>query len=249
MTEALRELAAAFGLLTRLPLWRLPAWPTTPPQTIARGVWAYPVVGATIGAIGALTYALATRLGLPPALAAIWTVAAQILATGALHEDGLADTADGLGGGRTPARKLEIMRDSRIGSFGAIALILSTTARITALAAIADPARVAVVLVLAGSLARAAIIVVLLTTRPARVDGLAANLHPVPFVPAALALVLPAVLLVLLDRPHTLLALAAVALIGFAASRLTYRHVGGFTGDVLGATALFTESIEQAVLF
>ena len=249
MTEALRELAAAFGLLTRLPLWRIPGWPTTPPRNLAHSVWAYPIAGAVIGAIGALTFALANRLGLPPTLAAIWTVAAQILATGALHEDGLADTADGLGGGRTLARKLEIMRDSRIGSFGALALILSTAARITALAAIADPARVALVLVLAGSLARATIIVVLLTTRPARADGLAAGLASLPATPAAIGLAVPVILLVLLDRPHALLTTAIVVAIGFAASRLAKHHVGGFTGDVLGATALVTECVEQAVLF
>ena len=97
-------------LLTRLPLF------TTPHVDPAKCVWAYPIVGATVGAITAAAYAAAAWLGLSPMLASGWTLAVAVLLTGALHEDGLADVADGFGGGATAARKLEIMRDSRIGS-------------------------------------------------------------------------------------------------------------------------------------
>src|ERR1700759_5687818 len=94
------ELAAAFLLLTRLPLAALGRGLPFPEPS--RCVWAYPIVGATVGAIAAAAFLLCSRLGLPPGLAAVWSLAASALATGALHEDGLADTAGGLGGGRPP---------------------------------------------------------------------------------------------------------------------------------------------------
>ncbi|MGY2934738.1 hypothetical protein ACVWZ6_004340 [Bradyrhizobium sp. GM6.1] len=85
---------------------------------VARATWALPVAGLLVGLAGALVYKVASLLGLSPNLAALLALAATALVTGALHEDGLADTADGLGGGRTRERKLEIMRDSRIGTYG-----------------------------------------------------------------------------------------------------------------------------------
>lgn len=104
---------------------------------IARATWALPVAGLLVGLAGALVYKISSRLGLTPNLAALLALATTALITGALHEDGLADTADGLGGGRTRERKLEIMRDSRIGTYGVCALILSFGLRWSALAAIA----------------------------------------------------------------------------------------------------------------
>ncbi|MBV9758851.1 MAG: adenosylcobinamide-GDP ribazoletransferase, partial [Alphaproteobacteria bacterium] len=119
MREVLRDLVRAFALLTRLP---------TPSHrgegAVAGCVWAFPIVGATVGAIGAAAYWLACGVGMKPALAAVLALAAQVVATGGFHEDGLADTADGFGGGTTPAEKLAIMRDSRIGTFGVLALVL-----------------------------------------------------------------------------------------------------------------------------
>ena len=110
-------------LLTRLPM----GWLTTSvgPGRLADAVWAFPVVGAVVGAIGGAVFWFCTRLGMPPGVAAVWTLVSMLLVTGALHEDGLADFADGLGGGRTRERKLAIMRDSRIGTFGGLALMLS----------------------------------------------------------------------------------------------------------------------------
>src|SRR5258707_9364110 len=106
---------------------------------VARASWAFPVAGALVGGAGALTYAIASGIRLPSALAATLALGATLLITGCLHEDGLADTADGLGGGRDRARKLEIMRDSRLGTYGACALMMSLLLRWTALAAMAGP--------------------------------------------------------------------------------------------------------------
>ena len=113
------EVQLALMLLTRLPAGRI-----DPAPTIAAAAWAFPLAGAVVGVLQALVLIAAIGLGLPMAMAAGLALAAGVLATGGLHEDGLADCADGFGGGRSPARKLEIMRDSRIGSYGALALIL-----------------------------------------------------------------------------------------------------------------------------
>src|SRR5271154_843632 len=119
--ERAGELSTSILFLTRLPLPR-----HTPIGGVAVGqsVWAFPVAGVVVGLIGALVYAIAHRLGLPPWPAAGLAVAATIAATGCLHEDGLADTADGFGGGDTTERKLDIMRDRRVGASGVCALPL-----------------------------------------------------------------------------------------------------------------------------
>jgi adenosylcobinamide-GDP ribazoletransferase len=226
--------AAAFMLLTRLPVAGLAE--AVPAR--GAGVWAYPIVGLVVGLIGAAVFWLAARLGLPPAIAAIVAVAATVLTTGALHEDGLADTADGFGGGATVARKLEIMRDSRIGSFGALALMLSIGLRITALAALADSGRVAVALVAAGMLGRGAMVGMMLALPPARPDGMAASLGKVPVMPAAIGIVIAGACVLL---PHGVRALLAAVVAGAAMVWLARRQIGGTTGDVLGATEQVAE--------
>ncbi len=225
------ELAGAFMLLTRLPVARL----SRQEVPAADCVWAYPVVGAAVGAIGAAVFALA-RLGLPPGIAAILAIAATILATGGLHEDGLADTADGFGGGRTTERKLEIMRDSRIGSYGALALMLSLGLRITALATIAEPKAAAFALIAAGTLGRGVMLVPLWRLYPARASGLAAPLAGMTPGAACVGLAVAAAPAILV--PTTLIAaLAAAAIVTW----LARRQIGGYTGDVLGATEQFAE--------
>jgi adenosylcobinamide-GDP ribazoletransferase len=232
------ELVGAFMLLTRLPVARL----SRGEMPAAACVWAYPVVGAVIGSIGAVVFAVA-RLGLPPIIAAILAVTATILATGGLHEDGLADTADGFGGGWTVERKLEIMRDSRIGSYGALALMLSLALRVTALATISEPSAAAYALIAAGALGRGAMLLPLWRLRPARASGLAAPLAamapPAAFIGMALAAA-PAML-----APLTLFAAGAAAAIMIW---LTRRHIGGYTGDVLGATEQLAECAVLTVL-
>jgi adenosylcobinamide-GDP ribazoletransferase len=229
------DLAAAFMLLTRLPVPR-----SAPAQ--GDGSWAYPVVGAAVGLIGAAAYKAAGLIGLPATIAAIVAVGASVLTTGALHEDGLADTADGFGGGATVARKLEIMRDSRIGSFGALALMLSLGLRVAALTALAEPGRVFVALIAAGTLGRGAMIGIMLALPPARPDGLAASLGRVPLAPAVIGLAIAGACVLL---PHGARALLAAIVAGAVMVWLARRQIGGYTGDVLGATE---QVVECAVL-
>ena len=145
------ELQASLTFLTRLRFA-----PVTPAGgAIAQAAWAFPIAGAVVALIGALVYWLAHRVGLPPFPCAALSVAATMLVTGCLHEDGLADTADGFGGGTTREQKLDIMRDSRIGAYGVCALALAIILRVSALASLATPELVVPALFAAHGAARA----------------------------------------------------------------------------------------------
>ncbi|MGH7005460.1 MAG: adenosylcobinamide-GDP ribazoletransferase, partial [Alphaproteobacteria bacterium] len=133
----LGQFGAAWMLLSRLP-WPFPV--PRDPSAIGRGVWAFPILGAILGALGGGVFWLGREIGVPSVVAATIAIGFLALVTGALHEDGLADTADGFGGGRTRERKLAIMRDSRIGAYGVLALALVTLLRIGALAAMSGSA-------------------------------------------------------------------------------------------------------------
>ncbi|MDA8249883.1 MAG: adenosylcobinamide-GDP ribazoletransferase [Rhodospirillales bacterium] len=239
----LRELAGACGLLTRLPVGRWAAGADP-----ARCVWAYPLAGALVGALAAAVYALGRGVGLGAPVAAAWALAALLAVTGALHEDGLADAADALGGGRTVARRLEIMRDSRIGSFGALALVLSTALRLAAVAALA-PGAAAGALIASGALGRAAMLLPLLLLRPARPDGLGTSLARVQGGTAVVGLALgAAVALLLLPERFAVGAVLLAALAGLGAARLAGRLLGGYTGDVFGATSVVAECLVLSLL-
>ena len=162
LRQRLAELAAAFALLTRLPVHRLSLPRVTVP---AEAVWAYPVVGAAVGAIGGAVYWITHSLSCPPALAALCALVAMILATGALHEDGLADFADGLAGD-TKERSLSIMRDHQIGTFGVIALMLSLAMRTTAITLIAEPRAVMAALIAADAASRLSAVLIMAALPP-----------------------------------------------------------------------------------
>jgi len=204
--------------------------------TIARATWALPVAGLVVGLAGAAAYAIASKLGLPPGPSALLAVATTAFITGALHEDGLADTADGLGGGRTRERKLEIMRDSRIGTYGVCALILSFGLRWSALAAIANPWAVALALCSAHAAARAGVPAFMSLVPPARPDGLSASAGSPPGRSVAIAFALGTLALALALGPgKALVGLILLSLAGLMLARLAIRQIGGQTGDILGA--------------
>lgn len=246
MNRPSRELAAAFGQLTRIPLGRFLPHPATVDQAAA--VWAYPVVGLCVGTVSGVVYEVAIRLGMTPLLAAAWGLAANALLTGGLHEDGLADTADGLGGGHTPARRLDIMRDSRIGSYGALALVLALLIRASAIAAIA-PARTLVAFAVAGMLGRAAMVLVMRGIAPARPDGQAASLGMIPRGPARAAGAIAIFgVLVLVRLRLAIWLLLATAVVGLLWSRLLRRAIGGYTGDTLGTVEIFVECLALTMM-
>ena len=177
-TSRLRqELTAAAIFLTRLPV-RFDG--DMPADLHGRALGWYPVIGALIGLCGAVVYARRDRRRVDVDAAALLTLGVQIALTGALHEDGLADVADGFGGGRDKMAKLAIMRDSRVGSYGVLALIFSVGLRWSALVALADPLAVTLALISAGALSRAVVPAVYGWLDPARTDGLAAGLGGPP---------------------------------------------------------------------
>ncbi|OIR09203.1 cobalamin synthase [mine drainage metagenome] len=242
MNALLAQLHLALVFLTRLPL---PPLRSLPEGGLARAMRMFPLAGAVVGGLAALAY-LFGRLLFPPPLAALLALAASLLATGCLHEDGLADMTDGFGGGKDKAGKLEIMRDSRIGSYGVAALVMSLALRAAALAGFADPWRAAAALVAAHALSRGMIPLVMQMMTPARDNGLGHGAGQPSHTDAAAALLLAALLaLLLLPLPQAALAVAAGALAALAVTRLALHHLGGHTGDVLGAVE---QAVEVAVL-
>jgi adenosylcobinamide-GDP ribazoletransferase len=240
------DLLAAFTLLTRLPVARF-ARPGMAAD-LGRCVWAFPVVGLAVNALGGLVYWLAHGLGMPPLLAAAWTLAATLLATGALHEDGLADTADGFGGGTSAAQKLAIMRDSRIGSYGALALFLSVVVRTAAIAELNHPRPVTAALIVAGMLGRSGMLVLLLLLRPARDEGMGASMGQVPAESAAIGFALAtAAAWLLLPAGQAIAAVAGGFGAALAVAKLAHAQIGGYTGDVLGAGEVITECVVLTV--
>jgi len=234
----LAETVAAFALLTRLPAGLIPV-PWT--RELRRAAWAYPLVGAAVGLIGGLTYWVLNILGVPPALAAIFAIFATILATGALHEDGLVDAADGLGG-KSPEDRLAIMRDHRIGTYGAIALVLSLGIRIAAIALLAEPALVIGALIASGAASRACATALMAALPHARDDGMsiAAGRASTGYAVTAFALAFAIAWFVLSFVSAfgvILVSLIATAIVGL----LARARLGGQTGDVLGASCQITE--------
>lgn len=231
------DLAAAVGFLTRLPVAGRQR-----DGSLADAAWAFPPVGAAIGMTGGAAFAVAAFLGLPPWPAAVAVLAATVLLTGALHEDGLADTADGLGGGTDRRTKLAIMRDSRIGTFGVIALVLALLARAAAIAALAAPGAVFAGLIAAGALSRGAIVALMHFGTPARPDGLGASAgQPAQGVMLA-ALGLAALIAGLaLGVAPAAVALAASLAAALGLQAIAARQIGGYTGDVLGAAQQLAE--------
>lgn len=244
------DMAHCLRFYSRLPVPALPfeqnahALPDFP-----RLVRVLPMAALILGFLPALTFALALLLDLGPFLAAALAVTMTIITTGAFHEDGLADTADSFGGA-TRERRLEIMRDSRIGSFGAAALFLALALRIGALAVVAARADwlvgVAAILTTA-ALSRTAGLMPLTFLHPARADGAA---HAVGrptaesfWFAAGLAGIIALALGLLAGTPFSGIALMIVLSIlsGWGMMRLSQRHLGGQTGDIAGAAQQVAE--------
>jgi len=238
------DLAHCVRFYSRLPVPALP-WEQDAhaPPSFPRLLRMIPVAGLVLGLPPAAVLGLALGLNLGPWLAATLSVAAVVLTTGALHEDGLADTADSIGG-TTREKRLEIMRDSRIGAIGASALFLSLALRIGALAALAyriDGGAVVAAILITASLSRTAGLMPLVFLAPARADGMSravgqparSTFWRVAGIAAVVAVVLGA--LGGLPAAGIALMLALSGLAGLALTRFAERHLGGQTGDIAGA--------------
>jgi len=246
-----RDLFLVLAFFTRLPIGQIGETPATPGQEtaapppqvrLAQAARAFPLAGLVVGLIGGVVYWIAVRIGLSNPLAALLAVGATGAATGALHEDGWADFADGLGARGDRLRKLAAMKDSHIGSFGVLALIFGTAIKIAAVAALKSPERVIPALVAAHVLSRAVLPVIMRSIPLATSTGLgvmagrptSAGVYSslgLGLLLAFLAEFIPAAIVIFIA------ALVAAVLVG----KVAQRNFGGYTGDVLGAAEQVAE--------
>ena len=245
LRPCLTELKLAFMFLTRLPLTH--AAPAAKGE-LAQALWAAPLVGIVVALAGIIVFWVALALHVPLLVAAVLMLAVTTLVTGGLHEDGLADVADGFGGGTTRERKLEIMRDSRIGTYGVCALILSFLMRVCAIAELGDAVSVFAAMVAAHAGGRACIPVFMQIVPPARPDGLSADAGaPSSAVSLAAALIGAIALIACLGITAGIIALLLLGATGGFMAWLCRRQIQGQTGDVLGALEQAAEMIVLVV--
>lgn len=232
----------ALRFLTRLPV---PFVRTVDPPPLKDAMWTFPLVGALVGAVMGLALVLAHLARLPDLFCGLFALAIAAMLTGAFHEDGLADVADGFGGGHTREQRLEIMKDSRIGAFGTLTLVITLLARASLLGALLAVGPLGVLLLVAGAAAfsRSVMVDLLWATRPARSNGLSA-LAGQPSRNVALAALAIGGLGALAAGSYVLslgagvLALVAGGLALAMLRSLAVRKIGGQTGDVCGAVQL-----------
>ncbi|MGR3485635.1 MAG: adenosylcobinamide-GDP ribazoletransferase [Paracoccaceae bacterium] len=229
------DVAEALALLTRLPAPRIEA----PRGAVA--AWAWPTSGLAVALVAGLVASVAWWAGLPPAVIAGLALTAQVMATGAMHEDGLSDVADGFWGGWTAERRLEIMRDSTLGTYGVAALVLSLLLRWACLAQLAAAEALIGGLIVAATASRACMAPVMAWLANARDDGLSRGTGRPSWTAAGIggALALAGALLLAHEAvPGILVACGlSVALVGW----LAREKIGGQTGDVAGATQQVAE--------
>lgn len=231
----------AVQFLTRLPIGSAQLFT---PDRMAESVRYYPLVGALVGGFSALVFYVATYL-FPAPIAILLAIASGLLITGAFHEDGLADTFDGIGGGVTRERALEIMKDSRLGTYGTLALVTALALKIGALISL-PVALVPIALIAGHGLSRLSSLLVIATSRYVREEGtgkpVAGGISGIGLLIAGLT---GLALIAIWTMSYTPIALAwAIGglLLGHCLMRLFFeRKLGGYTGDTLGAVQQMSE--------
>ena len=230
-----RDVFLALGFFTRLPIPAVSGH-------LGNAARAFPFAGLIVGLIGALVYFVAMEIGLSGLLAALLAVAATGIVTGALHEDGWADVCDALGARGGVERRLEILRDSRLGSYGGLALIFSTSIKVAAIANLGAPELVAGALIAAHTLARGVLPLVMARMPLARSNGLAVDAGRPSITAANWSLIIALIIAVIAVAPvAALVALLAALAATWAVAKLAQAKFGGYTGDVLGAVEQVAE--------
>lgn len=244
------ELLFSLGFLTRLPI---PFTRTLDPPALSQSMRFFAVAGGIVGALNGLALVGLHVLHVPPLMAAAITCLLGTIVTGGLHEDGLADSADGLFGGKDRDQRLAIMRDSRIGSYGAVALITCLLARVGAYEALYGLAPITVILIAAavGAFSRAMIVDMMWATRAARVDGLSVfagrpGRNSALFAIFTGGVVTLAAGMTVKVESGVIAILAAAAVTGLL-RRIAMRMIGGQTGDICGATQVLVEITMLAI--
>lgn len=238
----LAELQLAFMLLTRLPAGTL----TSHLPELAHARWAFPIVGCIVGGIIAASYIILSLLLLPSFAAAILAITAGLFSTGAIHEDGLADCADGFGGGQNREKKLAIMRDSAIGSYGTLSLIIIMGLRISLLSMLPAKLEIVTPIIICAVISRYAMVGYLCLLPAARQDGLGnqasgnqASGDNISALLLAGLIALPAFVLGAFGLIYVIITIVIVALIWGVIAKY---QLGGQTGDVCGAGQIICET-------
>ena len=240
----LAELKLAFMLFTRFPVGRLKG---TVPDVGASG-WAWPLAGFAVAVPASLVYLLLYTAGLGAQVSAFGLVATLALCSGAMHEDGLADMADGFGGGRSKDQKLDIMRDSRIGSYGVLALIFAVAIHVSLIARLQDPSLVIPATIGLSMASRGCLPFWLRWMPPARQDGLGQTVSIVSRGTALASIAIGFAGLLAVGLLAAIVGFCAVMACGAAVSGLAMKQIGGQTGDVMGSIQKLSEIAGWAVI-
>lgn len=230
-----RDIATALALLTRLPVH-------AQFDRSAQAIWAFPLTGLVVAIVNCAVAVLAGWATLGAPVIAALVLVTPIIVTGAMHEDGLADSADGLWGGFERERRLEIMHDSRIGTYGVLALIGALLIRFTTLSAIAQAGELLPAIIASAMLSRAAIGVPMFLLPHARADGLSVQTGRPPREAVVMgALIALGVSWLFAGFVPTVIAASAIVASTYAVMTIARRKIDGQTGDILGATQLLAE--------
>ena len=235
--DILEDIPAAFSMLSRLPV---PIDHELAGERAAIATWAYPLVGAVLGLIAGIIGSLLHWFGAPAPIAAIAALGVLALLTGGMHEDGLADCADGIGGAFDIERRLEIMKDSRIGAYGAVALVLFLLARFSSMESLIStsfiPALIAV-----GAASRLPVVLAMYAMPNARDTGLSASVGKPPEASLAIAIVITLVICFIFIGWSGIFVFGWAIIAALIMGLIALRALGGQTGDVLGAIQQWAE--------
>lgn len=233
----LTDIATAFNLLTRLPV---PVDHEAASERTAIATWAYPLVGAVLGLIAGVIGSVLYWFGAPASIAAIAALGTLALLTGGMHEDGLADCADGFGGAYDKERRLEIMKDSRIGAFGAIALILFLLGRYGSLETLVSASFIPA-LIAAGAASRLPMVLAMYAMPNVRDKGLSASVGKPPETSLSIAIVFTLLTCFIFIGWSGIFVFGWAVIAAVAMGLIAMRAIGGQTGDVLGAMQQWAE--------
>lgn len=231
------DIAISIAFFTRLPL----PYFDVPGRKLGDAIWAAPLAGLAVALIAWLVVVIAGFFNVPAAVAAALALATAMLVTGCLHEDGLSDVADGFGGGKTVEEKLEIMHDSRLGTYGAAALLMSALIRWSCLLTLVQRDAALFGLVAAHVGSRAVFARLIHDTPLASQTGLAATVGPVTEQAAWLSIAIGVAGLLFLGGFGAIAAIIVATSAVIAMRQLGMRQIGGITGDTLGAAQQVAE--------
>jgi adenosylcobinamide-GDP ribazoletransferase len=228
---------------------RLPACRDFKDIRLSQCAFAFPLAGAVIGALGGAVFLMALGLGLTSSISAWVSIIFGLILTGGLHEDGLADTADGLACGRNREQKLAIMRDSRIGSYGVLALISFLSLRVAVISNLAGNFETMLIFIAAAAGSRAFIVVLMNRLEPARKEGLAEAAGKPSMRQTIAAILLGILILAAAGDIITLISVIIITAVTYLMIKpIIYKNFGGITGDTLGAAQQVSEIIILLIL-